>query len=116
MIGSGSQCHVRVHGDPYVSPVHAIVTFLTDDGVLVEDAGSLNGLFVQRDRQPIPLHVTQLARVRGKVLFRPGDTLWLSQQTRIPWDRNRPYSAAGSPTPPAGGEPVVLVFTASWPF
>jgi pSer/pThr/pTyr-binding forkhead associated (FHA) protein len=87
VIGTDETCDVRVNGDPYVSNRHARVWADDTGAVWIEDLGSTNGTFIQRAGQPTPRHPAFLARVRGKTRINQGDTIWLTKQTAIPWDR-----------------------------
>jgi pSer/pThr/pTyr-binding forkhead associated (FHA) protein len=89
-IGSAKICDVVVHDDPYVSGIHAQVAVDDIGAVIVRDAGSMNGTWIKRAGQPTPRHPSLLQRVIGWVVIRPGDTLWLSQKTAIPWDPGTP--------------------------
>lgn len=85
-IGTGAQCDVRVHDDPYVSIVHARVTCDDDGRFWIEDLGSTNGTWIQRAGVGTPSHPAMLPRVRSRTEVRPGDTIWLSRNTAIPWN------------------------------
>ena len=87
VIGTDADCDVRVNDDPYVSNRHARVW--RDDGgnVWIEDLGSTNGTWLQRAGIPRPIHPALLPRVYGPTRITRGDTIWLSKQTAIPWDR-----------------------------
>lgn len=89
-IGFAEHCDVVVAGDPYMSAVHAEVGVDDDGCVWVRDAGSLNGTWIQRAGRPTPDHPARLPRVQGWERFRPGDTLWLTKSTAIPWDDAHP--------------------------
>lgn len=77
VIGSGHDCHLRVDGDPFVSPRHAAVTRDTATGrVRIADLGSTNGTRVERDGARFT--------VERPVELMLGDTIWVGR-TAIPW-------------------------------
>lgn len=84
-IGTSARCDVRVHDDPYVSDMHARVIRTDDDRFWIEDLGSMNGTWIQRAGVPAPTHPALLPRVRTRTELRPGDTVWISRHTSIPW-------------------------------
>lgn len=85
VFGQDSDCDVQVE-DPYVSNRHARVFEDGNGAVWVEDLGSTNGAFVERDGER-----SRIVRCR---LF-PGDVLWLGGRTSIPWTAGE-ASRAGS--------------------
>jgi pSer/pThr/pTyr-binding forkhead associated (FHA) protein len=87
IIGTDATCDVRVNDDPYVSNRHARVTQDDDGSIWIEDLGSTNGTWIQRAFMPRPSHPAFLPRVYGRTRIARGDTIWLSKQTAIPWDR-----------------------------
>jgi pSer/pThr/pTyr-binding forkhead associated (FHA) protein len=86
-VGTAPTCDVQVHGDEFMSGHHARI--ILDDGgqVWIEDLGSTNGTWIQRAGEPRREHPSMYERVLDKTRFRPGDTLWLSRKTALPWDR-----------------------------
>lgn len=62
-LGRDPRCDVPIRDDIYVSPLHARIWF-TPQGYVIEDAGSLNGTYVNRQR------IT-------RQFLRHGDEIWL---------------------------------------
>ena len=62
IIGRGEKCHV-VLDDSYVSQVHARI-FSKDDSYLLEDLGSTNGTYLNRQKVTAPTEVQRGDRVK----------------------------------------------------
>lgn len=68
IIGRGEKCHI-VLDDPYISSVHARL-FPKDDSTMVEDMGSTNGTYLNRQRVSSPTEVHKGDRVKiGKTVL-----------------------------------------------
>jgi pSer/pThr/pTyr-binding forkhead associated (FHA) protein len=68
IIGRGDRCHI-VLDDPYISTVHARL-FPKDDSTMVEDMGSTNGTYLNRQRVSSPTEVHKGDRVKvGKTVL-----------------------------------------------
>lgn len=77
LIGSGPSCHYRITGDPYVSAVHAVVTFNhISNTIWIADLGSTNGTRITRGG-------TEL-RITSPTQLQPGDTITIGR-TKLPW-------------------------------
>lgn len=77
VVGTGEDCDVRVADDPYVSTKHCQVWWDPAGRLLIQDLGSTNGTYLERDGGRI--------RVWGPTEIAPGDTIWLGGRTAIPW-------------------------------
>jgi pSer/pThr/pTyr-binding forkhead associated (FHA) protein len=62
IVGRGEKCHV-VLDDTYVSQVHARI-FAKDDGYVLEDLGSTNGTYLNRQKVTAPVEVQRGDRVK----------------------------------------------------
>jgi pSer/pThr/pTyr-binding forkhead associated (FHA) protein len=68
IIGRGDKCHI-VLDDPYISTVHARL-FPKDESTMVEDMGSTNGTYLNRQRVSSPTEVHKGDRVKiGKTVL-----------------------------------------------
>ena len=62
IVGRGEKCHV-VLDDTYVSQVHARI-FAKGDGYVLEDLGSTNGTYLNRQKVTAPVEVQRGDRVK----------------------------------------------------
>lgn len=85
--------------DAYLDPHHASIS-VTDDGLLVEDNGSLNGVFVK---------LSERVEVQDGDLFRVGQELLLYEDLPEPTPTDDGTERMGSPNPGYWGRLSILV-------
>ena len=85
--------------DAYLDPAHARLT-ITSSGLLIEDHGSLNGVFVK---------LTERVEVQDGDLFRVGQELVLYEELPEPTPTDDGTERMGSPNPGYWGRLSILV-------
>lgn len=86
VLGTETDCDIRITDDPYVSKHHARVIVYSDGRATVEDLGTTNGTYVSAGGGR--------GRVYGPTPLFAGNVIWLGIRTPVTWNPPEPERPA----------------------